>query len=33
MFRIKNGKVSEGWINFDMIRILQQMGVVPAPNH
>ncbi len=30
MFRVKNGKVSEGWINFDFLGIMQQMGVIPS---
>ncbi len=31
MFRVKDGKVTEGWINFDVMGLLQQMGVVPTP--
>lgn len=31
MFRVKNGKVSEGWINLDMLGLMQQFGVAPAP--
>jgi hypothetical protein len=27
MFRIRDGKVSEGWINFDMLGLMQQMGM------
>ena len=30
MFRVRDGKVSEGWINFDMLGMLQQLGVVPS---
>ncbi len=30
MFRVKNGKVSEGWINLDMLGLMQQMGVIPT---
>ncbi len=30
LFRVKNGKVSEGWINFDFVSIMQQMGVIPT---
>jgi steroid delta-isomerase-like uncharacterized protein len=30
MFKVRNGKVSEGWINFDMVGMLQQLGVVPG---
>ena len=28
--RFQNGKVVEGWANYDMFGMLQQMGVVPA---
>lgn len=31
MFRVRNGKVAEGWINFDMLGMLQQLGVIPSP--
>lgn len=31
MFRVRDGKVAEGWINFDVMGLLQQMGVVPTP--
>lgn len=31
MFRVKNGKVTEGWINLDMLGLMQQMGVIPTP--
>ncbi len=27
IFRVKNGKVTEGWINFDMISLLGQLGM------
>ncbi len=27
VFKAKNGKVTEGWINFDMMALMQQMGV------
>jgi len=27
VFKAKNGKVTEGWINFDMMGLMQQMGV------
>ncbi len=30
MFKVKNGKVTEGWINLDFLGLLQQMGVVPS---
>jgi len=29
--RIKDGKVAEGWSIFDQLGLLQQLGVVPAP--
>ncbi len=32
MFRVKNGKVSEGWINLDMLGLMQQMGIIPTQN-
>ena len=28
--RIVNGKVVEGWTNFDMLGLLQQLGVIPT---
>ena len=28
--RVVNGKVVEGWTNFDMLGMLQQLGVIPA---
>jgi steroid delta-isomerase-like uncharacterized protein len=31
LFRLRGGKVTEGWINLDMLGLMQQMGVVPAP--
>ena len=31
LFRLKDGKVTEGWINVDMMGMMQQMGVIPAP--
>jgi predicted ester cyclase len=30
MFRVRDGKVSEGWINFDMLAVLQQLGMMPS---
>jgi predicted ester cyclase len=30
MFRVKNGRVTEGWINFDLVAVFQQMGVIPG---
>ncbi len=31
LFRLNNGMVTEGWINLDMLGLMQQMGVVPTP--
>ena len=31
LFRLRNGQVTEGWINLDMLGLMQQMGVAPAP--
>ena len=29
--RIGNGKSEEGWLNFDALGMLQQLGVIPTP--
>ena len=29
--RIVNGKTEEGWLNFDALGMMQQLGVIPAP--
>ena len=29
--RIEGGKVVEGWVNFDAMGMMQQLGVVPSP--
>ena len=31
MIRIQNGKIVEEWRNADRLAMLQQLGVVPAP--
>ncbi|MDQ1428756.1 MAG: hypothetical protein QOK39_2232, partial [Acidimicrobiaceae bacterium] len=31
LFRLRDGKVVEGWVNIDMMSLMQQMGVVPTP--
>ena len=31
LFRLKDLQVREGWINVDMMGMMQQMGVIPAP--
>jgi steroid delta-isomerase-like uncharacterized protein len=30
-FRIAGGKIREAWINYDRLRVMQQLGVVPTP--
>ncbi len=30
MFRVRDGKVSEGWINFDLMGMIRQMGAIPG---
>ena len=30
LFRMKDGRLVEGWINIDMLGMMQQLGVVPA---
>ena len=31
LFRMKDGQLVEGWINLDMLGLMQQLGVVPTP--
>ncbi len=31
LFRLKDGKLVEGWINLDMLGLMQQLGVIPTP--
>ena len=31
LWRLENGKAAENWVQMDMMGILQQLGVVPAP--
>lgn len=33
IYRVSGGQVTEGWANLDLISLLQQLGVVPAPEH
>jgi steroid delta-isomerase-like uncharacterized protein len=30
IYRMQNGKMQEGWVNYDMMGMMQQLGVVPA---
>ena len=29
--RVVDGKITEGWVNFDTLGMLQQLGAIPAP--
>lgn len=29
--RIAGGKIAEGWVNFDALGMMQQLGVIPTP--
>jgi steroid delta-isomerase-like uncharacterized protein len=31
LFRLDNGKITDGWVNIDMLGLMQQMGAIPAP--
>jgi extradiol dioxygenase family protein len=31
MFRIANGKVTDGWIDLDMYGMMMQLGAIPVP--
>jgi steroid delta-isomerase-like uncharacterized protein len=31
IFRVVDGRVTDNWVNFDMLGLLQQLGIVPAP--
>ncbi len=31
--RIADGKIVEGWTNFDALGMLQQIGAIPSPGH
>jgi predicted ester cyclase len=31
LFRMKDGRMTDGWVAIDMLGLMQQMGVVPAP--
>jgi len=31
LFKLEDGKITDGWVNIDMLGLMQQMGVVPAP--
>ena len=31
LFRLRDGLMTEGWINLDMMGLMQQLGVVPTP--
>jgi steroid delta-isomerase-like uncharacterized protein len=31
IFRVEDGRVTDNWVNFDALGLMQQLGVVPAP--
>lgn len=31
IFRLENGKITEGWLIFDNLGMMQQLGVIPEP--
>ena len=31
IFRLANGKIAEGWLVADNLGLMQQLGVIPAP--
>jgi len=33
IYRIKEGKLSEAWVQYDQLGLMQQLGVIPAPSN
>ena len=31
IFRLENSRIVEGWVNIDLLGLLQQIGVIPTP--
>lgn len=31
IFRLENSRIAEAWVNFDVLGLLQQMGMIPMP--
>jgi predicted ester cyclase len=31
LFRFEDGRVAEGWLNADLLGLMQQLGAIPAP--
>lgn len=31
IYRLANGKIAEGWVQTDMLSMMQQLGLIPAP--
>jgi predicted ester cyclase len=31
LFRMRDGRIIEGWVNIDMLSMMQQLGVIPTP--
>jgi predicted ester cyclase len=32
MYRVVDGKLTDGWVQYDQLGLMQQLGVVPMPN-
>ena len=33
LFRLANGKITECWLGYDNLSMMQQLGVIPTPEH
>ncbi len=33
IWRVENGKAVENWVQMDMLGLMQQLGVIPTPEH
>ncbi len=33
LFRLANGKIADCWLGYDNLSLMQQLGVIPAPEH
>ncbi len=33
IWRLENGKAKENWVQMDLLGLMQQLGVIPAPGH
>jgi len=32
VYRVRDGKIAEGWVNDDNLGMMQQLGLLPAAN-